>query len=89
MLSSPHLRATSQQISLLKYVINQTLDTKTPEIQDDTVATEVFGRGPDFDQSNDPIVSVQASGLRRALKRYYSAGGKHDSIRIGIPKCCG
>ena len=85
MLSSPHLRATSQQISLLKYVINQTLDTKTLVIQDYTVAAEVFGRAPDFDPRIDPVVSIQAGILQRALERYYLTAGKHDPIRIDIP----
>ena len=86
MLVSPDFRATPMQIAFLKYVVGQTLAGKAYQIKAYTVATDVFGRGPDFDQSHDPVVSVQASGLRRALKRYYAAGGKHDSIRIDIPK---
>ena len=50
------------------------------------MATEVFGRRSDFDQSIDPIVSIQASRLRRALARYYETAGKRDPIRIVIPK---
>jgi adenylate cyclase len=46
----------------------------------------VFGRGEDFDATNDPIVRIQASRLRRALERYYLVGGVSDPILIDIPK---
>jgi adenylate cyclase len=82
MLDSPDFNATPQQTAFLKFVVNQTLAGKAREIKDDTVATEVFGRGPDFDHRIDPVVSIQADILRRALARYYLTAGKHDSIRI-------
>jgi TolB-like protein len=86
MLASPDFNATPQQIALLKYVVNQTLAGNADSIKGYTVATEVFGRGPDFNQNSDPIVSIQASRLRRALERYYETAGKNDPLRIEIPK---
>ena len=86
MLSSPDFHATPQQIALLKFVVNQTLAGNAHEIKGYTVATRVFGRGPDFDQSIDPVVSIQASRLRRAMERYYLTVGESDPIRIDIPK---
>jgi adenylate cyclase len=85
MLASPDFKATPSQIAFLKFVVNQTLAGNGSQIKGYTVATEVFGRRSDFDQSIDPIVSIQASGLRRALERYYKHAGKNDSIRIDIP----
>jgi hypothetical protein len=85
-LASPDFNATPQQIAFLNFVVNQTLAGKGREIKDYTVAAEVFGRGPDFDQRIDPIVSIQADILRRALARYYQITGKNDPIRIDIPK---
>ncbi len=86
MLNSPSFRATPMQIALLRYVVAQTLAGNADQIKAYTVATEVFGRGPDFDQSIDPVVSIQAGRLRRAMERYYLTAGKHDPIRIDIPK---
>ena len=86
MLDSTDFRVSPQQEALLKFVVNRTLTGNADEIKAYTVATEVFGRGTDFDQSNDPVVSIQASRLRRAIKRYYLTAGKKDSIRIDIPK---
>ena len=50
------------------------------------MATKVFGRTVEFDASTDPIVSIQANKLRRALERYYLVEGHRDPIRIDIPK---
>ena len=84
-LASPDLDITQKQIAFLKFVVNRTLSGKGCEINEATVAKEVFGRGPNFDQSIDPIVSIQASRLRLALARYYQNSGKNDPIRIDIP----
>ena len=86
MLSSPGFNASPQQIAFLKFVVSETLAGSAKKIKGYTIATEVFGRGPEFDQSIDPVVSIQASRLRRALERYYLTAGKHDPIRIDIPK---
>ncbi len=86
MLSSPDFKATPQQTALLRYVVNQTLAGRASRIKGYTVATEVLGRGSDFNQSIDPIVSIQAAQLRRALAHYYLAAGKHDPVHIEIPK---
>ena len=85
-LNSPDFRASPQQIAFLKFVVFQTLAGNASVIKGYTVATEVFGRGPGFDQTVDPVVSIQGSRLRRALERYYLTAGKHDPIRIDIPR---
>lgn len=86
MMGSPDFRATPQQAAFLEYVVDQTLAGNASRIKGYTVATEVFGRRSDFDQSIDPIVSIQASRLRRALELYYGGAGQNDPIRIDIPK---
>ncbi len=83
--SSPDFKATPQQIALLKYVVARTQEGNADGIKGYTVATEVFGRGADFDQSIDPIVSIQASRLRQALSRYYETAGINDPLKIDIP----
>ncbi len=85
-LASPDFTATPQQVCLLRYVVEQTLAGNAESIKGYTIATEVFGRRSDFDQNIDPIVSIQAGRLRRALSRYYRGAGKSDPLRIDIPK---
>lgn len=85
-LASPEFTATKQQRKFLVYVVNETLVGRADSIKGYTVATQVFGRDDDFDASCDPIVSIQANKLRRALERYYLLDGKFDPIVIDIPK---
>ena len=86
MLASPEFNATPQQVALLKFVVEQTVSGKACDIKGYTLAVQVFGRDPDFDQRSDSIVSIQASRLRGALTHYYETDGRDDSIRIDIPK---
>ncbi len=85
-LISPEFTATESQRNFLSFVVQQTLDGHSDEIKGFTVATRVFGRGNDFDQAIDPIVSIQANKLRRALERYYLVDGQTDPVLIDIPK---
>jgi adenylate cyclase len=85
-LSSPEFHASDRQQKFLEFVVTETLAGRDHEIKGYTVATRVFGRRDDFDQAIDPIVSIQANNLRRALERYYLVAGKGDPIHIDIPK---
>lgn len=85
-LASEDFQATNAQRKFLRFVVDKTLVGESDEIKGYTVATNVFGRGQDFDQATDPIVSIHANKLRRALERYYLTAGLPDSIRIDIPK---
>jgi len=85
-LASPAFRASDAQRALLEFVVKKTLAGESKEIKGYTVATRVFGRRQDFDQATDPIVSIQANKLRRALEHYYLTAGIKDPVRIEIPK---
>jgi TolB-like protein len=85
-IDSPEFHAARQQRKFFHFVVKETLAGRAQEIKGYTIATCVFGRSEDFDQNSDPIVSVQANRLRRALERYYLVAGKQDPILIDIPK---
>jgi adenylate cyclase len=85
-LASPAFRATDAQKAFLEFVVKKMLTGESEEIKGYTVATRVFGRREDFDQATDPIVSIQANKLRRALEHYYLTAGNKDPVRIEIPK---
>ncbi|MDB4443980.1 hypothetical protein N9174_01400 [bacterium] len=85
-LSSPEFDATARQKNFLRFVTQMFLEGRAGEIKGYTVATDVFGRKTDFDPSTDPIVSVEARRLRRALEHYYLTAGRRDRVQITIPK---
>ena len=84
-MSSPEFKATSRQKKFLQFVVDMTLEGRADEIKGYTIATSVFGRKETFDQATDPIVSVEARRLRRALEHYYLVVGMRDPILIDIP----
>jgi adenylate cyclase len=78
--------ATDKMRAFLRFVVEETLAGHKHRIKGYTIATQVFGRGADFDAGQDPIVSIQAGRLRRALERYYLVAGGGDPIHIDMPK---
>lgn len=85
-LESPDFEASQRSKDFLRFVVEETLAGSGHTLKGHTIATEVFGRGKDFDPILDPIVRIEAGKLRRALDRYYLMQGKQDRIRIEIPK---
>lgn len=78
--SSPRLA------DFLRFIVEATLAGRAEEIKGYTIAVEALGRPPSFDPQSDPIVRVEATRLRRALERYYSAGGAEAPLEIIVPK---
>lgn len=85
-LSSPDFKATPRQRKFLRFVVDMFLQGRNDEIKGYMIATDVFGRKANFDIQADPIVSIEAKRLRRALEHFYLTGGKQDPVRIDIPK---
>ena len=86
-LRSPEFHASDRQREFLKFVVTETIAGRDSEIKGYTVATQIFGRREDFDQSIDPIVSIQANNLRRDLERYYLVVGQNDQVRRDQEAC--
>lgn len=85
-LAHREFQATDKMREFLRFVVEETLAGRRHHLKGHTVATRVFGRGSDFDAGQDPIVSIQAGRLRRALERYYLVAGGRDPIHVDIPK---
>jgi adenylate cyclase len=85
-LASPDFDAPRRSREFLGFIVEETLSGRREAISQSTIATEVFGRKDDFDALTDPIVRIQAGRLRRSLERYYLLSGKHDAVRIELPR---
>jgi adenylate cyclase len=85
-LHSDAFDASARNRTFLRYVVDETLAGRSEYIKGYTVAQQVFQRDADFDPQLDPVVRIEASRLRRSLERYYLTAGKHDRIRIELPK---
>ena len=70
---------------MLKYICEQHLGGQGQDVKEYNIAVEAFGRPPDFDQSRDSIVRVEAHRLRKRLQEYYSGAGAGHQIQIIVP----
>jgi TolB-like protein len=85
-LESAKFDASPRSRRFLAYVVEETLAGRADRIKAFSIATDVFGRGADFDAHADPIVRLEAVRLRRALEHYYESDGSADPVVISIPK---
>jgi hypothetical protein len=69
---------------LFDFLLDRTLAGKAPkEIE---VAVDAFGKGADFDVSQDAMVRVYIHKLRRKLEEFYEGAGAREPVRLSIPK---
>src|SRR5688500_13257407 len=84
--ASPDFDASPRSREFLRFVTEETLAGSQANLTQSAIAVRVFGRKEDFDAVVDPIVRIQAGRLRRSLERYYLLSGRHDAVRIELPK---
>ena len=71
---------------MLQYLAQHALDHPGVSVKEYQIATEVFGRPPDFDPHLDATIRVQVGRLRTKLAEYYSTLGSEDPIIVDLPK---
>ncbi len=85
-IKSHSLRGSDSLCKLLQYLAKQSLDHPDAPLKEYQIATEVYGRPPDFDPQSDSTIRVQAGRLRLKLAEYYAGEGAADPILVKIPK---
>jgi hypothetical protein len=70
-LSSAQFRSSKQCQDLLRYVIEQSLNDQSDLLRERVIGATVFGRRPDYDTANDPIVRARMAEVRKRLAQYY------------------
>jgi hypothetical protein len=83
---SQTLHGSESLCKLLRYLARQALDRPGTPIKEYQIATELFGRQPDFDPQLDSMVRVQAGRLRSKLAEYYASEGAQDQLAVELPK---
>ncbi|HKD08504.1 MAG TPA: hypothetical protein VKB79_21565 [Bryobacteraceae bacterium] len=84
MLASPLFRNSKRCASLLRYVVDQTLDGRTVILKERTLGVEVFSRDADYDTAADPIVRATAAEVRKRIAQYYHDHTHQAEIRIDL-----
>lgn len=86
LISSEVLHGSESLCKLLRYLAHHALEHPGVPLKEYQIATEEFGRPPDFDPAVDSMVRVQAGRLRVKMAEYYATKGADDPIRIELPK---
>lgn len=71
---------------LLLYLGNQSLKEGYPEIREQEIGIRVFGRHPSYDRSQDNIVRVNATELRKRVDAYFAGPGVREQLIFEIPR---
>jgi hypothetical protein len=85
LLQSPPLKSTAQCQQLLRYIVEHTLSGNHSLLRERVIGKEVFGRRPDYEPGEDPVVRIRAADLRKRLALYYQATVKIPEPKIDVP----
>jgi hypothetical protein len=85
LVGNPYFHHSKRYPSFLKFVVTETLAGRAEDLKERTLGVEVFGREPDYDTTNDPIVRVTAAEIRKRIAQYYQDPGHDNEIRVSLP----
>jgi eukaryotic-like serine/threonine-protein kinase len=69
----------------LRLVVEHALAGELDALSERIIGVEMFGRPADYDTSNDAIVSVRATEVRKRLAQYYREAAIAPVVRIELP----
>jgi hypothetical protein len=86
MVSSVPFRTSRQCQDLLRYIVLHSMGGKDESLRERIIGVQVFGRLPDYDQSEDPVVRIRAADVRKRIALYYESDDVVErQLKISIP----
>jgi len=83
---SSHFARSARLRDFLLYVGHESLKPNAPEIHEQEIGVRVFGRSASYDRSQDNIVRVNATELRRRIETYFATEGATEPLIFSIPR---
>ncbi len=85
-LSSSRFKGSAQLQTLLKYIVEGSIQGHDDALKERIIGIDVFGRKSDYDTADDPIVRSRVGLLRKRLAQYYeSEESRGSTVQIVIP----
>jgi hypothetical protein len=85
-LRSAPFSSSRQCQNLLRYLVEKSGQGGEESLKERVIGVEVFGRSPDYNTGDDPIVRARVGEVRKRLAQYYlSEESIHAKIKIAIP----
>jgi hypothetical protein len=85
LMESAPFRSSQQCRSFLSYVVTHTLHGDEGLLRERVIGNAVFGRQADYDTSDDPVVRIRASEVRKRLAQYYQSLDQPPEVTVQIP----
>ncbi|MGA9883289.1 MAG: hypothetical protein WBQ34_06200 [Candidatus Acidiferrales bacterium] len=83
-LAHPTFRHSKRYPNLLRHIVEHALRGEG-HLKERTLGVEVFGRDPDYDTNEDPIVRIAAGEIRKRIAQYYHEPGREKELQIDLP----
>jgi hypothetical protein len=71
---------------LLLFVGEHSLSNGDVHLREHDIGVGVFGRPADYDTSQDTLVRVQVSQLRKKLQQFFEEEGREETLVVDLPK---
>ncbi len=84
--TSSQFRRSARLRDFLLYVSRQEIRNPSAEVHEQEIGVKVFGRSPDYDRSQDNIVRVNATELRKRVELYFATEGADEVLTLAIPR---
>src|SRR5580704_11481448 len=85
-LRSAPFSSSRQCHTLLRYLVEKSGKGGEESLKERVIGVEVFGRSPDYNTGDDPIVRARVGEVRKRLAQYYlSEESSNARIKIAIP----
>lgn len=84
--SSSAFQKSNRAREFLLFVGKRSLIEPTAPVHEQEIGTEIFGRPANYDTSQDTLVRVQASQLRKKLQAYFEGEGAQEPWVVEMPK---
>jgi hypothetical protein len=84
-LASHAFRNSKQCQLFLRHVVEHSAASADDLLKERSIGAEVFGREADYDTSEDPIVRVRATEVRKRLAQYFGDSASAEDVRFEIP----
>jgi hypothetical protein len=78
-------KGSHRSCQFLTYIVDQSIAGNFESLKERVIGVELFDRSTSYDTSNDAIVRVTASDVRKRLLQHYGKYGLTSEYRINLP----
>jgi hypothetical protein len=84
-IGGPTFKGSPRSQEFLRHIVEHSLRGEFDELRERIIGVALFGRPADYDTTEDAIVRVTASDVRKRLLQHYGAAGTDSRCRIHLP----